>query len=133
MHVSIVEESGKHSYNQEHKNKQSQDAALQKIVTAMNLEEYDISAARKKIRILRSTYWNERTKIMNSQKSGAGADSVYKPKIALFSAANQFLVRVSNWRESHSNFVSSHILYLKYTNILYVNCLYLKVCNIYKG
>jgi hypothetical protein len=70
---------------------------------------------------------------MNSQKSGAGADSVYKPEIPWFSAANQFLVRVSNWRESHSNLVNAHILYLKYTNILYVNCLYLKIYNIYKG
>jgi hypothetical protein len=86
--------------NQEYKNKQSRDAALQKIVTAMDLEEFDISAARKKNKIVSSTCWNERTEIINSQKSGVGADSVYMPKIAWFSAANQFLVRVSNWRES---------------------------------
>jgi hypothetical protein len=77
----FVEEYGKHPClwdpeNQEYKNKQSRDAALQKIVTAMDLEEFDISAARKKIRIIRSTYWNKRTKIMNIQKSGVVADCV---------------------------------------------------------
>jgi hypothetical protein len=101
------------SREQEYKNKQSRDAALQKIVTTMDLEEFYISAARKKIRIVRSTYWNERTKIMNSQKCGAGVDSVYMPKIPWFSAAKQFLVRVFNWRESHSNLASAHIIYLQ--------------------
>jgi hypothetical protein len=81
----------------------------------VDLEESDISAARKKIIIVRSTYWNERTKIMSNQKSGVAADSVYTSKIPWFSAANQFLVRFSNWRESHSNLVSANILYLKYT------------------
>jgi hypothetical protein len=57
----FVQEYGKHPWlwdpeNKEYKNKQSRDAALQNIVTAMDLEEFDISAARKKIRIVRSTY-----------------------------------------------------------------------------
>jgi hypothetical protein len=46
----FVEEYGKQPClwdpeNQEYKNKQFQDAALQKIVAAMDLEEFDISAA----------------------------------------------------------------------------------------
>jgi hypothetical protein len=51
----FVEEYGKHPClwdpeNQEYKNEQFRDAALQKIVTAMDLEEFDISAARKNFR-----------------------------------------------------------------------------------
>jgi hypothetical protein len=85
----FVEEYGKkpclwNPENEEYKNKQTRDAALQKIVTAMNLEESDISAPRKKMRIVGSTYRNERTKIMNSQKSDAGADFIGSQQLISF-------------------------------------------------
>jgi hypothetical protein len=70
------------------------------------MDGFDISEAGNKFRILRSSYWNERSKTM---KSGAGADSVYKLKVPWFPTANHFLVKIYNWGQSHSNLVSAYI------------------------
>lgn len=45
-------------------------------------------------------------KSIGAKKSGAGTDSLYKPKLIWFNRANTFLNEVTSTRESSSNLVS---------------------------
>lgn len=61
---------------------------------------------RKKIKVIRDTYRNEVNKIKKSQKSGAGTEDIYKPKLVWFSTADSFWNAVISGRQSSSNLVS---------------------------
>jgi hypothetical protein len=76
------------------------------------MDGFYANEAGNKFRFLRTTHWNERSKLMNRRKSGARADFVYKLRIPWFSVVSHFLVKVSNWRQSHSNLVRTYILCL---------------------
>jgi predicted outer membrane lipoprotein len=73
-----------------------QDAALKKIVNAMDLEGLEMNTTQKKTPVLRIPLWYECTKIMKRKKSSDGAGCVYKLKVFWFSAGNQSLVKISN-------------------------------------
>lgn len=61
----------------------------------------DSDQLRLKIKSIREVYRQEIAK-----KSGAGTDSLYKPKLIWFNRANTFLNEVTSTRESSSNLVS---------------------------
>lgn len=112
--MKFVEEYGRHPCLWDHdhvdyKNKQARDAALSSLVKTMSIDGFDIQAARKKIRIIRSTYWNELTKISNSKKADSGTDTIYKPKLPWFSVASRFLSKVTNWKDTQPNLVSKFV------------------------
>ncbi|KAK7791321.1 hypothetical protein R5R35_000826 [Gryllus longicercus] len=89
----------------EYKNRHARDQAVQSIVDAMGLEGFDIQACRRKIRIIRSTYWNECAKISRSVAQG----TPYSPKLVWFPLANRFLSKISglgdvqNWKTEHEH------------------------------
>ncbi|XP_060846452.1 KRAB-A domain-containing protein 2-like [Rhopalosiphum padi] len=62
-----------------------------------------LDSLKKKIKSLRDTYRKELQKVQKSKKSGAGANDVYKPKLAWFSSAEVFWKRSIIGRESFSN------------------------------
>lgn len=62
----------------DYKNK---DSALGRIATAMNLEGFDVSDVKYKIKNIRSSYCQELKKIQFSQASGASPEDVYKPTV----------------------------------------------------
>lgn len=66
----------------------------------------DSDQLRLKIKSIRDVYRQEIAKINRSKKSGAGTDSLYKPKLIWFNRANTFLNEVTSTRESSSNLVS---------------------------
>lgn len=69
------------------------DTALLSNVIGMYMGGFYVSEAGNKFRVLRTTYWNERSKLMNRVKSGTREGSVCKPKIPWFSTASPFLVK----------------------------------------
>ncbi|KAG8227155.1 hypothetical protein J437_LFUL001699 [Ladona fulva] len=69
-----------------HKNRNAKDLAYEKLVA--KLKEIDPKADRAavhtKINALRTSYRRELKKISSSQKSGAGAEGIYKPSLWYF-------------------------------------------------
>lgn len=66
----------------------------------------DSDQLRLKVKSICDVYRQEIAKINRSKKSGAGTDSLYKPKLIWFNRANTFLNEVTSKRESSSNLVS---------------------------
>lgn len=106
--LKFVEEYGKHrclwdTEDQDYRNKEVRDAALNDIATEMNIDGFDVDAVKRKIRIIRSTYWNEKIKIQRR------ANSCYKPKIKWYAVANSFLQTTKNWREFDAQLVCKNL------------------------
>ncbi|KAK4881401.1 hypothetical protein RN001_004720 [Aquatica leii] len=57
----------------------------------MNIDGFGNSEIKNKIRALRSTYSQEKKKIKDSKKSGAGSDCIYVPNIKWFALIDTFL------------------------------------------
>lgn len=64
-----------------YKNKIARANAYSKIQEELNLTEKEI---KNKIKSLRSTYHQERNKVENSKRSGAGSSVIYKPSLIWF-------------------------------------------------
>ena len=94
----FVEEYYKHpclwdATHRHYKDRDERSGAMSSIVSAMDINGFDISEARRKLKSIRTTYFMEKKKIANSRRSGAGAARVYWPKLAWFNVADQFLVK----------------------------------------
>jgi hypothetical protein len=101
-------------YNDEqYKNKNARNDALQALAAFMNIENFDANAAKNKIHSIRNTYMNEMTKIARSKKSG----KVYKPKLPWFNLADNFLRKIVKKRETQSQLVS-YFFCLKCSKVL---------------
>ncbi|KAL1487920.1 hypothetical protein ABEB36_015305 [Hypothenemus hampei] len=74
-----------------YKNKAARDTALKEIEEVMGVEGFGINEIKNKIKNLRSTYSQEKRKIKDSKKSGAGIDDVYVPNIKWSSEMDSFL------------------------------------------
>lgn len=74
-----------------YKDRDTRDAALQSLVDLFRgyFPDFDLATARKKIRILRSTYWNEKTKMERSRQ--AGTLNLYTSKLSWFWVLNHLL------------------------------------------
>ena len=81
-----------------YKNSQMRQAALEKIVAEMDMEDFTLADARQKIKSLRNTYGQELNKIEKSLKSGMGTEDVYTPSLKWFKIMDQFLRRTKEKR-----------------------------------
>ncbi|XP_047522334.1 uncharacterized protein LOC125061152 [Pieris napi] len=90
--------------NLAYKNKQARHSAYTALKEAMGIPGFDVNAVITKIKNIRSTYSQEVKKINDSMKSGAGADSIYKPNVKWFDILHDVLqsVNLEN-RKTQSN------------------------------
>ncbi|KAF5280149.1 hypothetical protein FQR65_LT15065 [Abscondita terminalis] len=87
-----------------YKNKHARDAAYKEIENIMNIEGFGIMEIKNKIRALRSTYSQEKKKIKDSKKSGAGTNQVYVPGVKWFKEMDSFLHQLEdNKRQTEDN------------------------------
>lgn len=89
-------------------NRNFKEVSYNKLLDNLHMSDLpgSLDSLKKKIKSLRDTYRKELQKVQKSKKSGAGADDVYKPKLAWFSSAEVFWQRSIIGRESSSNLVS---------------------------
>ncbi|XP_050303072.1 uncharacterized protein LOC126740923 [Anthonomus grandis grandis] len=88
-----------------YKNKEARDAAYKEIEETMGIEEFGAGEIKNKIRALRSNYSQEKSKIKDSMKSGAGFADIYVPSIKWFKEIDAFLrVLEENKRSTQDNF-----------------------------
>lgn len=93
------------------------------ICAGMQIEGLTITDVKNKIKSIRTTYKTELNKILKANKSGAGTDDLYKPKLFWFEQADTFLRSVSVPRESQSNLVSNnYFLCCYFLKIYYTYC-----------
>lgn len=105
-----------------YKNKHARDTGYKEIENIMNIEGFGIVEIKNKIRALRSTYSQEKKKIKDSKKSGAGTDQVYVPNVKWFKEMDSFLHHLEdNKRKTEDNLTVS-IFSVKFHN----NCFYIK-------
>lgn len=83
--------------------------AMSRIVSAMNIDGFDLQEARRKMKIIRSTYLLEKKKIfIKSKRSGGGTAEGCTSKLAWFSLADEFLAK-NDMSKAETSFVS-HLL-----------------------
>ncbi|XP_074029364.1 uncharacterized protein [Leptinotarsa decemlineata] len=71
----------------------------------MGIEGFGVPEIKNKIRALRSTYSQEKKKIRDSMKSGAGAEDIYVPSVKWFKEMDAFLRNIEdNKRPTQDNF-----------------------------
>lgn len=86
-----------------YKNKLAKDAAYEKIVEEMNIAGFGVPEAKKKMRTLRSTYYQEKKKIQNSMRSGSGTDTVYVPNLHWYKEMDSLLKDIDERRTTIEN------------------------------
>ncbi|CAG4970874.1 unnamed protein product [Colias eurytheme] len=86
-----------------YKHKLTRNAAYKKIVTEMNISGFGVPEARKKMRTLRSTYYQEKKKIQNSMRSGLGRDAIYIPNLNWYMEMDSLLSDINESRRSIEN------------------------------
>lgn len=96
--------------NELYKNRQARESAYKEIWEKLNIPGLTIKDIPKKIKNMRSSYYQEIKRIEKSTKSGCGPDSIYQPKVAWFTTADGFLRIVRNYQEIFWN-VSNIFLY----------------------
>jgi hypothetical protein len=69
-----------------YRNRDLRTAAIKRIVAALSVDGFGPKEVASEFRNLRNSYSQELRKIEDSQKSGAGADDVYVPKVYWFAA-----------------------------------------------
>lgn len=74
------------------------------------MEGMDEKQLKSKIKTIKDVYRQELARIEKSQKSGAGIEEVYSPKLVWFNSAH-FFREVLSTRKSQSNLVSKFIFY----------------------
>ncbi|XP_045776323.1 uncharacterized protein LOC123874844 [Maniola jurtina] len=85
-----------------YKDRSARDCAYQKILERLNVPGLSIKDIPKKIKNLRSSYYQEIKRIQNSRRSGVPEDAVYKPKVSWFTIVEGFLMPFRNQRETCS-------------------------------
>ncbi|XP_045506785.1 uncharacterized protein LOC123702963 [Colias croceus] len=86
-----------------YKNKLARHAAYQKIVKKINISGFGVPEAIKKMQSLRSTYYQEKTKIQNSMRSGLGRDAIYIPNMNWYKEMDSLLSDINESRISLEN------------------------------
>ncbi|XP_072941223.1 uncharacterized protein [Epargyreus clarus] len=85
-----------------YKNRDARESAYKEIWETLNIPGLSIKDIPKKIKNLRSSYYQEIKRIEKSIRSGA-QDSVYKPKVSWFTTADEFLRTLRNKQETFLN------------------------------
>lgn len=94
-----------------YKNRDTRDKAYESMCSALCLPGLSVNDIKTKIKTIRTNYKSELNKILKSEKSGAGLNDVYVPRLFWFKKADEFLRGVSVAKNSISNLVSSIIRY----------------------
>ena len=95
------------------------------------MAEMDERQLKSKIKTIKDVYRHELAKIERSQKSGAGIEEVYSPKLLWFNSAH-FFREVLSTRKSQSNLVSKFIFYCIIHEIVNKMLMFHKCCKITK-
>lgn len=82
-----------------YKNKKTRNAALEYIKTEMNIDGFGKEEIKTKIRILRSTYYQEKRKIINSQSARSGFDDIYRPNVKWYDDMDEIITKPENSSE----------------------------------
>lgn len=91
-----------------YKNRDQRDKAYESMCSALSLPGLSVNDIKTKIKTIRTNYKSELNKILKSEKSGAGLNDVYVPRLFWFKKADEFLRGVAKNRIS--NLVSSIII-----------------------
>jgi len=86
-----------------YKNKHAKEAAYQKLIEEMHIADFGVPEVKKKMRTLRSTYYQEKKKIQNSIRSGNGTDTLYVPNIPWYQEMNSLLTDVDERQTTIDN------------------------------
>ncbi|XP_026497483.2 uncharacterized protein LOC113401686 [Vanessa tameamea] len=86
-----------------YKNHDARQSAYKQIAEKLNISGISDKDIPKKIKNLRSSYYQELKKIEKSTRSESDRDSVYKPKVSWFSIADGFLRALKNKEKTFSN------------------------------
>jgi len=97
--------------NDSYKNRDTRDKAYASMCAALCLPGLSVYDIKIKIKTIRTNYKSELNKVLKSEKSGAGLNDVYVPRLFWFKKADEFLRGVSVSKNSISNLVSSIIRY----------------------
>lgn len=101
-----------------YKNITLRERSYEKIRVGMDIDSLTLTDIKNKIKSIRTTYKVELNKILKANKSGAGVEDLYKPKLFWFVQADEFLRGVSLPRNSQSNLVSNNFFYVEFfTNL----------------
>lgn len=90
----------------DYKNKDARRTAEVVLSESCNVSVQEV---KNKIRILRSTYAQERAKVTASKKSRTSPDEIYKPTLIWYSVADRFLSNIMGVRKAYTNLVSIFI------------------------
>ncbi|XP_013177394.1 PREDICTED: uncharacterized protein LOC106124916 [Papilio xuthus] len=85
-----------------YKNRNTRDSAYKEIWEKLNIPGLSVKDIPKKIKNMRSSYYQELKKIEKS-RSDVGQDSIYQPKVSWFTTADGFLRMVRNNQETFAN------------------------------
>lgn len=86
-----------------YKDRDARDDAFRKIAEEMSIEGFGPREVAQKIKNIRSAYYQEVKKIKASIKSGASADSIYRPRVLWFNFVDGFLKKSSKINHTESN------------------------------
>jgi len=87
-------------------------SGLEEMMKQLNIPDLTEEDVKLKIKSIRSRYSSELAKVLKSEKSGAGRDDIYVPKLFWFKQADLFLRSVCTPRLSSSTKVSKQSLLL---------------------
>jgi hypothetical protein len=77
--------------SENYRNRNIWDKALEEMVKQLNSPDLTQEDVKLKIKSIHSRYSSELAKILKSEKSGAGRDDIYVPKLFWFKQADLFL------------------------------------------
>lgn len=81
-------------------------AATKRISDALKIPGFGPKEVISKFKNLRNSFCQEMKKIADSERSGAGTDDIYKPKVFWFEHMNSFIRPFVQQRPTQSNLVS---------------------------
>ncbi|XP_076034871.1 uncharacterized protein LOC143021336 [Oratosquilla oratoria] len=92
-------------HSEMYRNKLARQSALSDICVQMDVENFGINDAKQKIKILRTTFQQEQSKVEKSERSGAGFEDVYryKPSVIWFQAMSDIMKQGVLKRTSQSS------------------------------
>jgi len=98
--------------SENYRNQNIRDKALEGMVKQLSIPNLTQEDVKLKIKSVRSRYSSELAKVLKSEKSGAGRDGIYVPKLFWLKQADLFLCSVCTLRLSSSTKVSKQNLLL---------------------
>jgi len=98
--------------SENYRNRNIRDKAMEEMVKQLNIPDLTQEDVELKIKSIRSRNSSELAEVLRSEKSGAGRDNIYVPKLFWFKQADLFLRSVCTPRLSSSTKVSKQNLLL---------------------